>query len=394
MFLFATLYASEGAPIGLIWWALPAYLRTRQIPLEQITDLMALVVLPWVFKFLWAPLVDQCRSDRWGLKAWIMSSQVLMAVTLIPLLFLDIGVNLDGLKILLVIHALAAATQDVSVDAMAIKVTAMHERGKLNGAMQAGMLLGRSVFGGGALLAVSWIGWTGVFAVLIGWIAVSLLALGVSTEPPDDGTRAQSWRAFGSRFLEAAGTRQLWLGLLFALTAGAAFESAGALAGPYLIDRNLNKETVGAFFGTAVILAMAMGGLMGGRMSDRSGRFRSLVFFLTGLIGVIGLLATAEYFGWTEPIVLLTLMTTMYFFIGLFTAASYALFMDLTRPGLGATQFTLYMAGTNGCEAWSTWAGGRMAAANGYAAGFAGMLTFSALSMTILIGLARSRNRS
>jgi hypothetical protein len=44
-------------------------------------------------------------------------------------------------------------------------------------------------------------------------------------------------------------------------------------------------------------------------------------------------------------------------FIGLFTAASYALFMDLTDPKLGGTQFSAFMAATNGCESWSGWAG-------------------------------------
>ncbi len=354
---------------------------------------MALVVLPWVFKFLWAPLVDQCRSSRWGFKVWIMSSQVIMAVTLVPLLFLDVAVQMDRLKALLVLHACAAATQDVSVDALAIKTTAMQERGKINGAMQAGMLIGRSLFGGGALLVVSWIGWSGVFTALIAWIAVSLVALGLSKESADDDSRAESWRDFASRVAQAGRTRQLWLGLLFALIAGAAFESAGALAGPYLIDRNLDKETVGVFFGTAVVVAMAVGGLLGGSLSDRFGRIRSLTFFLSGLVAVIGVLAGLEYLGWTHAAGLLAVMTAMYFFIGLFTAGSYALFMDLTSPGLGATQFTLYMAGTNGCEAWSTWAGGRMASIGGYATGLAGLLPISALSVPILFGLARSHKR-
>ena len=33
---FTLLYAAEGAPIGFIWWALPALLRSRDVPVERI----------------------------------------------------------------------------------------------------------------------------------------------------------------------------------------------------------------------------------------------------------------------------------------------------------------------------------------------------------------------
>lgn len=82
---FALLYASEGAPIGFIWWALPTLLRREGVPIEQISGLTALLLLPWAGKFLWAPLIDLGRSSRWGLRAWIMTAQVGMGLALLPL---------------------------------------------------------------------------------------------------------------------------------------------------------------------------------------------------------------------------------------------------------------------------------------------------------------------
>jgi hypothetical protein len=75
----------------------------------------------------------------------------------------------------------------------------------------------------------------------------------------------------------------------------------------------------------------------------------------------------------------------LYFCIGLFTASSYALFMDLTDARAGATQFTAFMAATNACEAWATWSGGRLAEGGGYALAFG---TMSAVSVAGLIALA------
>jgi len=78
------LYFSEGAPIGFIWLAMPTRLRARDVPIEQITWLTAILVIPWTFKFLWAPLVDLLRGRRWTLRHWIIAAQTAMGLTLLP----------------------------------------------------------------------------------------------------------------------------------------------------------------------------------------------------------------------------------------------------------------------------------------------------------------------
>ena len=126
--LFTVLYAAEGAPIGFIWWALPTVLREAGLPIERITGLTALVLLPWIFKFAWAPAVDSLRTPRWGFRAWIISAQVLMGLTLLPLLWLDPVSRFEAWRVLLVLHAVAAATQDVAIDALAINSVPVESR--------------------------------------------------------------------------------------------------------------------------------------------------------------------------------------------------------------------------------------------------------------------------
>ena len=146
--LFAALYLSEGAPIGFIWWYLPTRFRAAHIPIEQITALSAALVLPWTLKFLWAPLIDAWRARGGTARSWIMAAQIVMGLALLPIAGLDLRSDLSLVFPLLLIHAIAAATQDVAIDTLAIAVTGAHERGAINGWMQAGMLVGRSVFGG------------------------------------------------------------------------------------------------------------------------------------------------------------------------------------------------------------------------------------------------------
>lgn len=389
--IFALLYASEGAPIGFIWWALPTLLRTAGVGVGDITALTALLVLPWVGKFLWAPVLDVLRGPRWGYRHWIVAAQVLMAGTLVPLIWLAPATHLDAWRALLLAHAVAAATQDIAIDALVISSVTPAERGRLNGAMQAGMLLGRSAFGGGVLLVGATWGLDAIVVALVAWICVPIAAVRRLPEP-DVTTRAIGQAPMARALVQILRLPTTWAGLGFALTGAAAFEAAGQLAGPFLVDRGVATEQIGVFFGVVVIGATLAGGLLGGWLSDRWGRERSVTVFLGVVIAAVGGLGWIDRGGDTDPSTALAWLTVMYVGVGLFTVATYALFMDLTHPRLGATQFTTFMAATNGCEAWAGWAGGRLVEASGYGTAFLLMAAVSLAGGLWLVPLRRHRS--
>ena len=373
--LFAALYLSEGAPIGFVWWCLPALLKSAGVPVAEITTLTALLVLPWSFKFLWAPAVDVLCSDRWALRHWIVAAQLLMALTLSPLLVLDLPGDMQWIAPLLFAHACAAATQDVAIDALAVRTASREERGRLNGWMQAGMLLGRALLGGGALLLVDLVGLAAVVLLMLAVLASSLVLLLGSREPahtrPQRSIHEQAG-AFLSALQRVATRRVTWLGLLFAATAGAAFEGAGAVAQPFLLDCGITRQEVGRLYLLPVPALLICGALLGGRLADRLGRKPVIIGAQLLIVGCVALLAgfdAAEnarlglLLSTDERTVPVSLLLGMYFGIGLFTVASYALLMDLTDPRLGGTQFSAFMGATNACEAWAGFAAGRLAAA-------------------------------
>jgi len=389
--LFSLLYLSEGAPIGFVWWALPTLLRKAGVEVPQITALTALLVLPWVFKFLWAPLVDAMRTPGWGFRAWIIMAQLAMGFTLLPLIWLDPVKQFQWWGVCLLIHAICAATQDVAIDALAINIVPEQQRGWLNGCMQAGMLVGRSLFGGGALLVVANWGSRAVIIALIACIWITLLLLLFAKEPVERADFKHRLGAFRLHFVAALRRRTTWLGLGFALIAGAGFETTGQLAGPFLLDRGVSEKTIGIFFGVVVVGVTLIGGLIGGKLSDRWGRLRAAGIFLVGFVlMIVGLAVSDLAMEKPDAAILLGWMAGMYGCIGLFTAASYALFMDLTDTRLGGTQFSSFMAATNGCESWSAWAGGRMAGGGNYASAFLSLSVVSLLSLPLLTWLAKS----
>ena len=399
--LFAALYLSEGAPIGFLWLALPTRLKVADVSIQQITALTAVLVIPWTFKFAWAPLVDVLRSRRWTLKHWVLSAQFMMAVTLLPLLWIDPVQSMKLLSVFLVMHAIAAATQDVAIDALCISVTDATERGALNGWMQAGMLAGRAAMGGGALLLGSLIGDTAVVVVLVSITSFSgglLLCSHVPMLEHDSLPNDKNPIRFVDRVKSVArdlasavkGPRH-WAAFAFALTGPAAFKAFEVIIGPFLIDRGLSENEVGTFTATVMIGAMVYGSVLGGCLADRFQRNSfvagALAFIVASLSAVaITDIVTNEVGGW---LLLLPIAVTG-LGIGVFTVAAYALFMDMTEPRIAATQFSAYMGATNGCEAWSTLVLGQLVAGYGYAYGILSLCAVSALSLLLLPAIVRT----
>ncbi|MDO8999014.1 MAG: MFS transporter [Bacteroidota bacterium] len=378
-------YFAEGAPIGFIWWTMPTLLRQNGAGIDLVGTFTAILILPWVFKFLWAPLVDVLRSPRFGFIKWIGVSQGLMCLTLIPLIFIPLSGNILCWCTFLFIHSLCAATQDVSVDAMIINSFSNQETGMLNGYMQAGMLLGRSIFGGGALILISKFGIPLTVSLMVIAIFLTMILLLFIKEPAIVISNEKRLENFKKNLKKTLVAKKTWFTIAFALTAASAFEAAGAMSGPFLTDKKISSETIGFFFGVPVAISMLIGGFIGGFLSDRMSRKTSVLLFLFGFvltvssISVIGFVyPSVSHFIW------ISLFVVMYFFTGMFTTASYALFMDVSDPKLGATQFSTFMAATNGCESWVVLTAGVLSASHGYGIAFLVMCLVSVLSLFFL----------
>lgn len=384
---FVALYFCEGAPIGFLWWALPTLLAKEQVPVERIAILTSLLALPWSFKFLFGPLVDACRSSWWSYREWALVAQGLMGLLLLPLLWLNWREQTTWLVVTLMAHALAAAIQDCAIDAVAIHVVPVERRGDLNGRMQAGMLLGRSLFGGGALIIAAVLGKIGLVVLLVGCIwGTMFVTRRLATEHLPRHLFADYVRHVTAAALRLA----TWGGVAVALLAGAGFEATGALSGPMLLHVGLTQEQIGGLYAIPVVALTLIGGLLGGLTADRWGSRGSLVLWLVACslcVLLVAILANADSRG--TLILLLAAWLAMYFCVGGFTASSYAWFMQLTDPRLGATQFSLYMSATNGCEALAARSAGGLFSRGGYGLAFAIPAIVSLLVAATIGGIAR-----
>jgi MFS transporter, PAT family, beta-lactamase induction signal transducer AmpG len=381
--LFTAYYALEGAPIGFLWWALPSIAASEGVGSERIGVLLGWLVLPWALKWLWAPFVDAWQGPHFGLRGWIVAAQAAMAASLLPLVGGASVLGSDLLLVCLGLHAVAASTQDAAIDALVIHTTEPLERARLAAWMQVGMLGGRSLLGGGALLMLGTIGSAGVVGTLLTVVIAGLgLALLYRSPPPIDNAPPP---AVASTLRAVLSRRRTWLGVLFGATAGAGFEAVGAFAGPLLTERSGDTELAGSFFLAPAVIAMALGGLAAGRLADRAGARQATR--VASLLLALCLLALSLAIARASMTVVLAALTAVYAAIGAFTATSYALFMGWTEPRFASTQYSAFMGATNLCEAWAAFvAGALLIPALGYAGAFALLALVGLLGALAILG--------
>jgi MFS transporter (putative signal transducer) len=295
-----------------------------------------------------------------------------MVATLVLVTRLDLAADFAAVRYVLLAHAFAAATQDVAIDGLAIAGVAPAEEGRLNAWMQVGMLSGRALFGGGALVLVKHVGDRGLIWLLVACVTgVGFVVLWLR-EPAAAKTVSGRFALRG-----ILKRRETWHAIAVALSVAAGFEAVGGLLGPFLIDAGWSESRVGLVGFLPSMLAMILGAQAGGLLADRwsAARAASLLCVLV-FAAVLGL-AGAHRLGFT----LLPWTLTLYALTGALTAASYALFMALSRGAFAATRFSAFMGATNACEAWAVAAAGALSVRFGYGVAFTLVAAVSLLSI-------------
>lgn len=143
-FTFFYLYVMQGIPAGFALTAIANYLLGRHVEPHRVGTFIAFVGLPWTLQFIWGPLIDRFQYSSIGhRKHWVVLSQLAAILASLGLLAVkDPFYQLPLLSFVFFIHSIFASIQVASVDAMAISIAPSRERGKVNGYMRGGFLLG------------------------------------------------------------------------------------------------------------------------------------------------------------------------------------------------------------------------------------------------------------
>jgi MFS transporter, PAT family, beta-lactamase induction signal transducer AmpG len=146
LFSLSTLYFAQGLPSGFLGFGLTTFLTVQGASIMEISSLLSITMIPWTIKFLLGPLVDGFTVFRFGRRRfWILLSQLLMIVSLVPLFFIENGQYSLSMAIVLAIHNLFVATQDIATDALAADSLEKKALGKANGLMWGSKVFARGI---------------------------------------------------------------------------------------------------------------------------------------------------------------------------------------------------------------------------------------------------------
>ncbi|MEM6426604.1 MAG: MFS transporter [Cyanobacteria bacterium P01_D01_bin.128] len=341
--LLSSLYTSQFLPSAFFFQALPIFLRQQGASL-QVIGLMGLLTLPWMLKFLWAPLVDLYGWPRWGhYKSWIVATQSLLVLTLIICSQINASDNAGLLfgGVLLVVTL--AATQDIATDALAIGLLAPHERGWGNGIQSAGRAVGGILGGGVMLLLLNRVGWQVSVWILAGGVLLALLPLLWHQEarrPPAQAVVFRSVPAYLDTLLDFFRRPGVFPWLVFILLYATGSSMAATMFRPLLVDIGLSMADIGWMSGIVGSSAAIIGSLLAGGIIQPLGRQRALVCFgLLQAVAVMALMLPAM--GITHPVVLYAVSIGEVFARSLASTALFTVMMDKSRRQTAGSDYTL-----------------------------------------------------
>lgn len=398
---FGGLYFSEGLPQGFANIALVLEFKRRGMDDAAIGVFAGIVSLPWIWKFLIGPLVDNLHIPRFGArKQWIVLTQCGMILSLLASFFnlpyFD-GNSVAGLQLftaLIFIHNTCSASQDVAIDSLACNTLPESERGTANGLMFGFAELGRIVGGYGVISisdkfnnfgAASGIVPIGLGLILFGVItlireksAAEAMKDGDLPAPPEGTSgltaiKAQLGDYIFTTFKTMLASNQGRLGLLIAI-----MPAGGVLLGS--VVNTTMAPIIGMTNGEIAKLGLISSGvwlfvcLIGGPLSDKVGRKKAVGFFalcsvIPGLL--IGWQMKQAGFDhaikigdgtWARQENLIPIwwigMISFQIFNGMMFGARAAFFMDIVNPKIAGTHFTAFMAMNNAVTTYSVlWIG-------------------------------------
>ena len=289
-----TLYFAEGIPYFIVNVISVTMFKRLGMSNADLAMYTSLLYLPWVIKPLWSPMVDVVRTKRW----WIVAMQALMVLcfgmlaTSLPRRTGEPMPFFVWPLVLFYISAMLSATHDIAADGYYMLALDAHRQSLFVGIRSTFYRIS-SVFGQGVIVVVAGLlelrlgdiprAWTltlfmasALLCLLTIWHAAILPK--VEKPCPDAGTKRSVGGAFGSFFRK----KGIWLALVFMLLFRLPEALSVKMLTPFLLDGRelgglgLTTAQSGLVYGTVGVIALTIGGIIGGIFSAKVGLRRAL----------------------------------------------------------------------------------------------------------------------
>lgn len=333
---------SSGLPLGLVWIAIPVWLKDIGVDI-RVVGLLTLFQAPWSFKFLWSPFMDRYELPFLGRRrGYILVAQLGLFLTGLLLTFASNHPERFGvIAALCFAIALTAATQDIAIDAYTVEVLLEGEQGLAVGARTAMYRVAMILSGGLAISLAGVYGWTAVNALLAICYVPCLLITLWADEPEVKQVAPRTLReAVWEPFLGLLGRPRAIEILAFVVLFKLADAFAQSLQRPFFRELGFDLWDVGIVSSTIGTLGIVVGSILGGLLTTSVGLGRAL--WITGFLQAfsnVGYAWVAE----SGPVSWILYVATTFEYIagGMGTGAQGVMLLRLTEKRFSATQYAL-----------------------------------------------------
>ena len=298
-----TLYFAEGIPYFIVNVISVTMFKRLGMPNGDLAMYTSLLYLPWVIKPLWSPFVDVIRSKRW----WILMMQALCTAGFAAL---ALSVSPDAFGASLIIFyviAFASATHDIAADGFYMLALDEKRQAAFVGIRSTFYRIA-SVFGQGVIVVLAGLLEERLGAIPRAW-SVTLLACAVlfalvtlwhwrflpkvesatgvipAEEPESPAAGDETSRIlkeFGQAWVTFFKKPGVWLAIAFMLLYRLPEAFSVKMLTPFLLDPQeagglgLTTAQSGLVYGTVGVIALTVGGILGGLYAARKGLRRSM----------------------------------------------------------------------------------------------------------------------
>lgn len=348
LFIILLLGFSSGLPIALTATALQAWFTVLGVSIVTI-GVLTLVGQPYVYKFLWAPLLDRfCPPFLGRRRGWLIITQVGLMLSIAAMAFGNPATHPWALGLLALVVALLSATQDIAFDAYRTEVTAPEERGLSSALMGGGYRIAMMTSGGLALVLAQLTSWHTTYLIMASLMVIGMIATWMGYEASQvalDAKRPQNLStAVIGPLREFLSRPFAWGFLLLIILYKFGDALSISLTTPFLIrGLGFSLITVGTINKGVGMLASILGVLVGGAIMTRISLYRALLWFgILQLIAILTLMLLAIV--GKNYTMLVTTIFADNFCNGMGTAAMLAFLMSLCDQRYTATQYALFSA--------------------------------------------------
>ena len=285
-----TLYLAEGIPYFLVTSISITLFAQLGVPNSEMALFTSLIAFPWVVKPLWSPFIDVLRTKRW----WVLTMQILMAVTVALLAWLAPQGHFKIALILFTITAFCSATHDIAADGYYMIALDEHDQSAYVGLRSTFYRIANIFCQSLLLMIVGWLqkrtdistSWTyalllcsAILALIAAWHTWSMPAVEVK------GGRLKFkdiWHEIGMVWVEFFRKPGIVLALCFMLLYRLPEALLLKLCNPFFLAAReqgglgISVDTIGQITGIGVVL-MLLGGIGGGIWASKTGLKKAIL---------------------------------------------------------------------------------------------------------------------